>query len=46
MFRDSNKCLENYFRISVSIVTEELDTDRRSSIRVRAPPGGKSSGFW
>ncbi|CAG9818544.1 unnamed protein product [Phaedon cochleariae] len=27
-------------------LSEELDTDRKSSIRVRNPPGGKSSGFW
>ncbi|XP_072382494.1 dihydropyrimidinase isoform X1 [Diabrotica undecimpunctata] len=27
-------------------LTEELDPERKSSIRVRNPPGGKSSGFW
>ncbi|KAJ8973818.1 hypothetical protein NQ317_002381, partial [Molorchus minor] len=27
-------------------VSEEMDTERKSSIRVRNPPGGKSSGFW
>ncbi|XP_050502584.1 dihydropyrimidinase isoform X2 [Diabrotica virgifera virgifera] len=27
-------------------LTQELDPDRKSSIRVRNPPGGKSSGFW
>ncbi|CAH1105718.1 unnamed protein product [Psylliodes chrysocephalus] len=27
-------------------LTEELDTDRKSCIRVRNPPGGRSSGFW
>lgn len=25
---------------------EEMDVDRKSCIRVRNPPGGKSSGFW
>jgi dihydropyrimidinase len=27
-------------------ISEELDVDRKSCIRVRNPPGGKSSGFW
>ncbi|KAL1493251.1 hypothetical protein ABEB36_011340 [Hypothenemus hampei] len=27
-------------------ISEELDTERKSCIRVRNPPGGKSSGFW
>uniref|UniRef100_A0A1L8DXV1 dihydropyrimidinase n=1 Tax=Nyssomyia neivai TaxID=330878 RepID=A0A1L8DXV1_9DIPT len=27
-------------------ISEELDTEHRSCIRVRNPPGGKSSGFW
>ncbi|XP_056629705.1 dihydropyrimidinase isoform X2 [Diorhabda sublineata] len=27
-------------------LTEELDPERKSSIRVRNPPGGKSSKFW
>ncbi|CAG9760432.1 unnamed protein product [Ceutorhynchus assimilis] len=27
-------------------ISEDLDTDRKSCIRVRNPPGGKSSGFW
>lgn len=27
-------------------ISEELDTDRKSCIRVRNPPGGKSTGFW
>lgn len=27
-------------------VSEELDVERKSCIRVRNPPGGKSSGFW
>lgn len=31
---------------SLSFIAEEMDPDRRNTIRVRAPPGGKSSGFW
>ncbi|GJQ68566.1 hypothetical protein Trydic_g14414 [Trypoxylus dichotomus] len=27
-------------------VSEELDVERKSCIRVKNPPGGKSSGFW
>ncbi|XP_044765122.1 dihydropyrimidinase isoform X1 [Coccinella septempunctata] len=27
-------------------ITEELDLERKSCIRVKNPPGGKSSGFW
>ncbi|EFA11336.2 Dihydropyrimidinase-like Protein [Tribolium castaneum] len=27
-------------------ISEDLDVDRKSCIRVRNPPGGKSSGFW
>ncbi|XP_022915660.1 dihydropyrimidinase isoform X2 [Onthophagus taurus] len=27
-------------------VSEELDVERKSCIKVRNPPGGKSSGFW
>nr|CAH7756047.1 unnamed protein product [Callosobruchus chinensis] len=27
-------------------VSEDLDVDKKTSIRVRNPPGGKSSGFW
>ncbi|KAJ8920201.1 hypothetical protein NQ315_011862 [Exocentrus adspersus] len=27
-------------------ISEELDVERKSCIRVRNPPGGKSSGFW
>ncbi|CAH1984063.1 unnamed protein product [Acanthoscelides obtectus] len=27
-------------------VSEELDVDKKTSTRVRHPPGGKSSGFW
>ncbi|XP_055716968.1 dihydropyrimidinase isoform X2 [Phlebotomus papatasi] len=27
-------------------ISEDLDTEHRTCIRVRNPPGGKSSGFW
>ncbi|XP_019760495.1 dihydropyrimidinase isoform X1 [Dendroctonus ponderosae] len=27
-------------------ISEDLDTEHKSCIRVRNPPGGKSSGFW
>ncbi|XP_076262565.1 collapsin Response Mediator Protein isoform X1 [Rhynchophorus ferrugineus] len=27
-------------------ISEELDVERKSCIRVKNPPGGKSSGFW
>ncbi|XP_030756330.1 dihydropyrimidinase isoform X1 [Sitophilus oryzae] len=27
-------------------ISEDLDVERKSCIRVRNPPGGKSSGFW
>ncbi|XP_065165459.1 dihydropyrimidinase isoform X2 [Atheta coriaria] len=27
-------------------ISEEMDTERKSCIKVKNPPGGKSSGFW
>jgi len=27
-------------------ISEDADVERRSCIRVKNPPGGKSSGFW